>query len=76
MRQHPFRLLEPTDFPFTEHERARQFVYRAAIIAGLYSDAETRTSDDARPFTEPELSRLAMYRAAIQAGFYTDSRAE
>ena len=73
MNNSPGRQVEPASYPFARHEIARLLVYKAAIAAGLYSDASMDSSNGACPFTAAELARLAIYRAAIRAGFYTDS---
>ena len=72
MNNSPVRHVEPAGYPFARHEIARLLVYKAAIAAGLYSDAHVDSSNGACPFAAPELARLASYRAAIQTGFYTD----
>jgi hypothetical protein len=59
-------------YPFTPAELARLAAYRAAVQAGLYTDARC----DPGPwqlFTPAELVRLAAYRAAVAVGFYTDA---
>jgi hypothetical protein len=72
MSQYPTLQLEPTAFPFTDHERARLLVYRAAVAAHLYGEFDADSSNGARPFTAPDLNRFAAYRAAIEAGLYSD----
>ena len=72
MNNSPVRHVEPAGYPFARHEIARLLVYKAAIAAGLYSDATVESSSGACRFTAPELARLAIYRDAVQAGFYTD----
>jgi hypothetical protein len=72
MNTSPVRQVEPADYPFARHEIARLLVYKAAIAAGLFSDAKVDSSNGVCPFTAPELARLAIYRDAVQAGFYTD----
>ena len=54
-------------------EMTRLSVYKAAIAAGLYTDACLEPRSSNRTFTAVELGRLAIYRAAIKARFYADS---
>jgi hypothetical protein len=56
---------------FTPAECARLSVFKAAVAAGLYSDALSEESVGYH-FSATELERLVIYRLAVNAGFYTD----
>jgi hypothetical protein len=55
----------------TPAEHARLSVFKAAVAAGLYTDALSAESE-AYHFSAAELDRLMIYRLAVAAGFFTD----
>jgi hypothetical protein len=56
---------------FSQAEYARLSVFKAAVAAGLYTDAVSPEAARYR-FSAVELERLLIYRMAVAAGFYTD----
>jgi hypothetical protein len=59
---------------FTQAEQSRLAIYKAAVAAGLYTDAVLESPT--YRFTPPELMRLMSYKQAIAAGVFTDHLAE
>jgi hypothetical protein len=55
----------------TPAEHARLSVFKAAVAAGLYTDALSAESEPYH-FSAAELDRLMIYRLAVAAGFFTD----
>jgi hypothetical protein len=56
----------------TPAEHARLSVFKAAVAAGLYTDALSAESETYH-FSATELERLVVYRLAVAAGFFTDT---
>jgi hypothetical protein len=58
----------------TPAEHTRLSVFKAAVAAGLYTDALSAESETYH-FSAAELDRLMIYRLAVAAGFFTDTLA-
>ena len=81
-------LVEDNSSTFTSEELARLAAYRAAVVAGFYTDWDGSTSETdvealawlahpregaaGYPFTPDELVRLEGCRNAVAAGYYSE----